>query len=73
MITVHNLPTHMVEWPEFRALTMLANPAIDELNCIPDSSDTMAGLINKTFEQHKEVVKTKLHNAQSNIHFTNDM
>lgn len=69
-ITQHNLPSTLVQWPEFRQLMGLTNPFI--LENIPKSHTTMSRLIESQFDTQQQIIITHLHNAKSLVHFTTD-
>jgi hypothetical protein len=71
LITLRNLPHRMVEWAEFQALLATINYTVDEV--LVTAHSTISKLIDHSFVIHEEILKEKLRNSLSKIHFTVDM
>jgi hypothetical protein len=54
LITQHNLPSTIVEWPEFRQLVYLANPFI--LKASPRSHNTISSKIELQFNLQQQII-----------------
>lgn len=71
LIVRRRLPFTIVSWPEYRALILCANPAIEDL--LISSPTTVAAYIRRSYSYFREGIKEKLHKAKSCIHFSSDM
>ncbi|KJZ70989.1 hypothetical protein HIM_09600 [Hirsutella minnesotensis 3608] len=70
LVTKRNLPDKCVEWPEFHAVFLACNPAITDE--IPSAHSHLTTIIDRTFEDHRQVLARHLQQARSNIHLTVD-
>jgi len=74
MVVNHNLPHTIVEWPEFHLLMKLSNYTLVERGGpMKNSRYSVRELLGKTYEVHKDVIKQKLAESLSKIHFTTDV
>ena len=74
MIVNHNLPHTIVEWPEFHLLMKISNYTLVERGGpMKNSRFSVRELIGKTYKVHKDVIKQKLAESLSKIHFTTDV
>lgn len=71
LIVRRRLPFTIVSWPEYRALILSANPAIEDL--LISSPTTIATYIRRSYSYFREGIKEKLQKAKSCIHFSSDM
>jgi len=71
LIVRRRLPFSIVSWPEYRALILAANPAIEDL--LISSPATIATYIRRSYSHFREGIKEKLQKAKSRIHFSSDM
>src|SRR6266516_900002 len=71
LIVRRRLPFTIVSWPEYRALILSANPAIEDL--LISSPNTIAAHIRRSYSYFREGIKEKLQKAKSRIHFSSDM
>ena len=71
LIVRRRLPFTIVSWPEYRALILSANPAIEDL--LISSPATIAAYIRRSYSYFREGIKEKLQKAKSRIHFSSDM
>src|SRR5436305_6542455 len=71
LIVRRRLPFSIVSWPEYRALILAANPAIQDL--LISSPATIATYIRRSYSHFREGIKEKLQKAKSRIHFSSEM
>ena len=74
MIVNHNLPYTIVKWPEFHLLMKISNYMLVEHDGpMKNSRRAVRQLLGKTYHVHKCVIKEKLAESLSKIHFTTDI
>lgn len=73
LIALRDLPFTCVEWPEFQALLMTVNYAVEEVFHGLQSHSVVPQIIHNSFIVHKDFLKRKLRTSLSLIHFTVDM
>jgi hypothetical protein len=71
LITLHNLPFSCVEWPALHALVHSVNYMADKL-CLA-SRGSIPQLIGKAYVEQKAIIRQRLHDSLSLIHFSIDM
>lgn len=70
LIVMRNLPISAVEWPELEDLLKATNPAVD--GQLLQSRGTLPKLIEKSFDTHRQILKTKLQRCPYKIHLAVD-
>ncbi|OAQ58201.1 hypothetical protein VFPPC_11922 [Pochonia chlamydosporia 170] len=70
LIVMRNLPISAVEWPELEDLLKATNPAVD--GQVLQSRGTLPKLIEKSFDTHRQILKTKLQRCPYKIHLAVD-
>src|SRR2546423_1493600 len=65
------VPLNFVTWPEYQALLMAINPAVEGF--LTDSGDTVAADLDRAYSAHQESIKERLQLARSPIHFSMDV
>jgi len=65
------VPFNFVTWPEYQALLMAVNPAVEEF--LADSGNTVAADLDRAYSAHQESIKERLKLARSPIHFSMDV
>ena len=74
MIVNYNLPYTIVEWPEFYLLMKISNYTLVEHDGpVKKSCWSVRKLLGKIYKVQKEVIKQKLAEALSKIHFIIDI
>ena len=71
LITIRNLPYNAASWPELHALLMTVNYTAEEVAI--NAVGTIPKLIEQSFVVHREILKSKLQNSLSKIHFSIDV
>ena len=71
LIVVRNLPSRVVEWPEFHALCLALNPQASTK--LKTAHSTIPQLIQTSFQVSKDIVRRKLQSAISRIHLSLDI
>ena len=71
LIVVRNLPYQLVEWPEFHALLLAANPKMKDY--LYTAHSTIPKRIGKVWESYKDRVRMKLQSALSSVHLSLDV
>ena len=66
-----HVPLNLATWPEYQALLMAINPAIEEL--LTGSGDTVAADLDRAYTAYQQSIREKLKLARSPIHFSMDM
>lgn len=70
LIMMHNLPINAVKWPELEDLLKSTNPAVD--GQLLQSRGTLPKLIEKSFNTHRQILRTKLQHCLYKIHLAVD-
>src|SRR5579871_5222502 len=71
LVARRRVPFNFVTWPEYQALLMAVNPAVEEF--LVDSGNTVAADLDRAYSAHQESVKERLKLARSPIHFSMDV
>ena len=71
LITVRNLPSRLVEWPEFHSFCSFLNPEAKSI--LSTAHSTIPKLIQSSFEISKDIVRKKLQSAISRVHLSLDI
>ena len=71
LMACRHVPLNFVTWPEYQALLIAANPAIEEF--LTDSGNTVAADLDRAYSAHQESIKERLELAWSPIHFSMDV
>jgi len=71
MITRWRLPLNIVTWPEYQALLMAVNPAVEEL--LLHSGNTVVEDLDRAYTTHQKLIKQRLESTLSRIHFSMDV
>ena len=71
LITMRNLPHNAATWPELHALLMTVNYTAEEVAI--NARATIPKLIEQSYTVHRDILKSKLQNSLSKIHFSIDM
>jgi hypothetical protein len=66
-----HIPLNFVTWPEYQAILMAINPAVEEF--LTDSGNTVAADLDRAYTAHQQSIKKRLKFARSRIHFSMDM
>lgn len=70
LIVMRNLPISAVEWPELEDLLKSTNPAVD--GQLLQSRGTLPKLIEKSFDTHRQILRTELQRCLYKIHLAVD-
>lgn len=65
------VPLNFVTWPEYQALLMAVNPAVEEF--LTNSGNTVTEDLDRAYSAHQESIKERMKLAQSPIHFSMDV
>jgi len=71
LITMRNLPHNAATWLELYALLMTVNYTAEEVAI--NARATISKLIEQSYTVHRDILKSKLQNSLSKIHFSIDM
>ncbi|KAM3468047.1 hypothetical protein MY5147_008330 [Beauveria neobassiana] len=68
---VAHLPLNFVTWPEYQAILLSINPAVDEF--LVGSAGTVAADLETAHASHEQAIKRRLMSARSLIHISMDV
>jgi len=71
LITIHNLPHSLVEWPSFQSVLHSINYMAS--NILVASRKEVPKLIKHAYTEHKRCIKQRLASSLTKIHFSVDM